>query len=229
MTQGARARAGHYLLGLLLIVFGALLLAQNIGVASVVWGQVWALASIIAGFAAFIYAATGRERWWAAIPGGTALGIGIVLGLPELDVAPKGDITSAIVLGGIAVGFWFVFMSNRAQWWSIIPAGVMTTLSVMPILEDRIHDDLVGSVFFLGLGATFLLLSILPPARYRQRWAAYPALACAGSGVIIGASALGIAGSFWGAVFIVSGGYLLVRNLARRRATAGVSSNGREE
>jgi hypothetical protein len=82
-----------------------------------------------------------------------------------------------VFLGAIALAFLLVYLADRAQWWAIIPFGVMMTLAVVSVIDEgplRMGRIDSGSIFFIGLGLTFLLVAILPTKVGKMTWAYIP-------------------------------------------------------
>jgi hypothetical protein len=71
-------------------------------------------------------------------------------------------------------------------------------------------------VLFLGIGLTFLLLSILPTPQGRLRWAIVPGGILILFSVIIGATSTSILRFFWPVVLILAGIYIFFRRQASR-------------
>jgi hypothetical protein len=190
---------GRIIVGLLLILGGGLLLAQQMGLlisaTDVFWGIVFLL-----GGAAFLYEyATGQ--WWGAIPGMTLIGIAGAILLPE----PLGGMA---VLGGIGLAFWLVYLGDRQErWWAIIPGGVMVTLALVAGVSDLVGGMETGSIFFLGMALTFLLVALLT----RMRWAYWPAAALGLLGVLLITPFFDLANYIWAVALVLGGGYLIFK------------------
>ena len=165
--------------GALLILTGTILLLQALDIisaqmSSAIWGVL-----LLAGAIAFLaqYQAN-RYQWWWLVPGVILFFIAIAnLGdafMPEL-INPWEDL---LVLGGIGVSFLLVYLTNRDQWWALIPAGVLLTLGSISALENAGVAGLdTDAYLFLGLGLTFMLLYFLPRNAGRMRWAIFPGVA----------------------------------------------------
>jgi hypothetical protein len=197
---------GRIIVGLLLILGGGLLLAQEIGLlantSDVFWGSVFLL-----GGAAFLYVYA-MGQWWGAIPGMTLVGVAGAILLPE----PWGG---AAVLAGIGLAFWLVYLGDRQQrWWAIIPGGVMVTLSLVAGVADLVRGIETGGIFFLGLAATFALVALLA----NMRWAWWPAAALSVIGMLLSLSAGSMANYVWAVVLILAGGYLIFMFFRKRES-----------
>jgi hypothetical protein len=163
------------LVGLLLLGAGFLFLLLNLGLLGQAEAAVWA-AAFAAGGAAFL-AVFWRDRahWWALIPGFVLLSIGTLIGLnafvPSFNEAWGG----ALVLGGISLSFWMIYLTDRARWWAVIPGGVLLSVAAIVLLSAQLPGQELGWVIFLGLALTFGLVYLLPAGEGRNHWAIYPA------------------------------------------------------
>lgn len=148
-------------IGLLLIVSGGLGLAQAMGYLENATSYFWGAVFLIGGLAFLSLLFSGN--WWAAIPGFTLAGLGVLILLPEtLD-----DLGGAVLLGSIALGFWYAYFTDRSnRWWAIIPAGVLTALSLL-IVASSYFDEYSGAIVLGGIGLTFFIVYLTNPA---ERW-----------------------------------------------------------
>jgi hypothetical protein len=194
------------LIGLLLIVGGALSLLDVQGIISDAGGIFWGLV-FGAGALAFLYLLfTDRaNNWWAAFPGFTLLGLAASSLQPDSLEAYDG----LVFFAGLSMAFWWVYFSDPQRWWAIIPAGVLLTLGIVSALEDVTGFDSGGS-FFLGLGLTFILVAVLPGGRSRT-WALIPGTILLLFGALLGTPFLGLAEYFWPAILIVLGVFFIIR------------------
>jgi len=112
------------------------------------------------------------------------------------------------------VGFALVYLSDRDQWWALIPAGALLTVGMVSALPEEWR----GGTLFLGLAATFAVVALAaPPAGGRMSWAWFPATALAVLGALRLTGVDDLAGLLWPVALIVVGLFLLLRYLARRR------------
>lgn len=147
--------------GILLIAGGGLALAQTMGLlenaSDIFWGGVF----LVAGFA-FLSLLFGGH-WWASFPGFTLAALGALILLPK----QLGDFGGALFLGGIALSFWYVYFTSRAQrWWAMIPAGVLTVLALMIVVAER-FEEFGGAIFLGGIGLSFFAVYLTNRA---ERW-----------------------------------------------------------
>jgi hypothetical protein len=156
-----------------------------------------------------------RSNWWMSIPGIILLviGIGIILDVALPDVSRV--IEGSLILGGIGLAFWLVYLTNRAYWWAILPGGVMVTLAVVAGLEQEgIRTD---GIFFLGLGITFALLGVLPNPHGQLRWSFIPAVILVLFGLVTLTASISLINYLWPAVLILLGLFLVWRTIVGRR------------
>ncbi len=197
--------------GVVLIVGGILFLLQALNVLK--GGDLfWGLMFIVLGCILLSGFWTNRSQWWFLVPGMLFLGLGA--GMLSNALLPE-DISNPLegvfILGGLGLGFWLVYYFNPANWWAIIPGGVMVSLAVVSVLDEAYPNKDTGGVFLIGLGLTFALLAILP--RLRMTWALIPAFVLAAIGFIPLAGQFSIVNYIWPAVLILAGLFVLVREL----------------
>ena len=148
-------------LGLLLIVGGGLAFAQAMGYLQNASNLFWGGAFLIGGLA-FLSMLIGGN-WWAAFPGFILAALGVLILLPDsLD-----ELGGAVFLGGVAVSFWYVYLTDRVQrWWAIIPGGVLTALSLL-IVASAFFEGYSGAIVLGGIGLTFFIVYLTNPV---ERW-----------------------------------------------------------
>lgn len=203
------------LAGLILVGAGALLLLQTFSVISFAWESLWGFIFAAGGLVFLWVFARDREHWWALIPGFVLLGLGALIGLEALAPRLAGAWGGAIFLGGISAAFWAVYAARREHWWAIIPAGVMLTLALVAGLSQTVSGMSGGGLFFLGLGATFGLVYLLPTPEGRMKWALIPSAVLLIFGAVLAASEAEVLGFVGPAVLVLAGLYLVLRAFRR--------------
>jgi hypothetical protein len=193
-------------LGAVLLLGGGLLLAQALGYLKNATDLFWGSILLVAGVA-FLSLLFGGH-WWAAFPGFPLTALGVVILLWER----LGNFEGMIILGSVAVSFWVVYGMDRSNWWALIPAGVLTTLAAITVMPEDMGLFGSGTVFFLGLALTFVLVAWLAKAN----WAYYPAAVLGIFGVLAAASLADWANYLWAVALIVGGGFLVFRAIAKR-------------
>ncbi len=201
--------------GIILIIGGGLLLLDTFGIFS--GGALfWTAASAIAGLLFLSVYITNRENWWALIPGVIFLAIGLAIGLNAfLPGFSDLNLAGPIILAGIGLSFLLVYLAERANWWAIIPAGVMATIAVVALLDASTSGLASGGIFFLGLGLTFALVAVLPNPFQVMRWAWIPASVLSLMGALILVAAEELINYIWPAALIVGGVFLIWRSFRK--------------
>src|SRR3990172_11604978 len=140
--------------GCLFIVGGVLFLLQNLGflwLGDLFWTGLLGLGSLF--FLSFFL--QNRAHWWALIPGFTLLSLMTVTLLNWLIPDLGGSWGGSVILGGIGLSFFIIYLVDKANWWALIPGGVLLTLAATVGLEQFFPGLETAGVFFLGLGLTF--------------------------------------------------------------------------
>jgi hypothetical protein len=208
--------------GLTLILLGVFLLAQQQGMIRVPV-PVWSILFGAAGLLFLIGALTDLSKWGLLFPGFILLGIGVVIFLSE-STSASGEVIGTVFLASVALPFWVVALVRRANWWALIPAGVITTVAIMPLLaETQVRGEVIAGILFLGLGATFGLVRLATLGRSDMGWAWYPAVILGGIGLVLMASNNPQA---WPLVLIGVGVVLLVRSFLPRRRSNQTETKG---
>lgn len=158
-------------LGLALVALGLLALLADFGLFASL-GRIVGL--VLFGAAGVLVLGMYRSeprRFWMLPVGFGLLGLGVA----SLDLPWSGG----AFLGSIGLGFLAIWLTDpkREHWWALIPTGVLLTLGVVATYDEWLapRGDFAGTLFFLGLAATFAVLYLLPSVN--QRWAIWPALA----------------------------------------------------
>lgn len=202
--------------GSFLILAGLLFLLQNVFNLPL-GGLFWAALLLLGGLIFISVYSNNRIHWWALIPGFTLLGVAATIFVnnffPLLD-----DISGGLfVLGGIGLAFVAVYLSDRRNWWAIIPAGVMLTLAVISVLDQLFIRFDSGGLLFLGLALTFALVALLPNPHGQMSWAWYPAVGLAVFGLVVAAASQNLLRYFWPLILILGGLILIFRTFIARR------------
>jgi hypothetical protein len=202
--------------GILLILAGLLFLLQNLGYLGGGLGLLWAVLFILGGLAFIYWFLRNRAAWWALIPGFTLLGLGGLILLSTLFPEAGNVWGGALFLGSIGLAFVAVYLVAPQHWWAIIPAGTLITLALVAALGALTDGMETGGIFFLGLGATFLVLGVVHTPQGRLKWAFIPAGVLLVMGILLLAQALEILGYIWPLALIAAGLYVLYRAVAAR-------------
>lgn len=200
--------------GSLLILGGVLFLLQNLGLfnlGGIFWGLLFALAGVFF-LSIFIQ---NQTNWWSIIPGFALMGIAAQIVLDQLAPQIANDIGGSIVLGATGLSFLFVYLADRQNWWALIPLGVLLTLAVVSSLDQITQID-TGGIFFLGLGATFALVALIPKG-IDTCWAWIPAVILIVLGIFVFAAAEALLTYLWPLALILVGVYMIYRSMRTSR------------
>ena len=202
--------------GLVLVIGGALLLLDTFNIFK--GGALfWTIVSAIVGVMFLSVYITNHVHWWAIIPGVIFLALAALIGLDSF--VPNFSATrleGAIILGGIGLSFLLVYLVEHRNWWAIIPAGVMATLAVVASLDPALSGNASGGIFFLGLGATFGLVAVLPNPAGQMRWAWIPAAILGVFGILLFLAAGSYINYVWPAALILVGVLMIIRAVVRK-------------
>ena len=202
--------------GIVLVIGGVLLLLDTFGIFK--GGEFfWTVALGIVGILFLIVYINNHVHWWALIPGIIFLSLAATIGLDSfLPGFSDTNLGGTIILGGIALSFLLVYLAERANWWAIIPAGVMATIAIVAVVDSGSSGAASGGIFFLGLGITFVLVAILPTAIGQMRWAWIPAVILGVMGLLILLAAENLINYIWPALILIAGIWLIIRSVVRR-------------
>lgn len=166
----------HLIIGGTLIVIGLLSLLNNLDIIFID-GQVAASLFFLSVGLVLFYQFFQKKSTGYLIAAAIFTFIGLVT---YLETIPGFDDNyfGVMFLWGIAALFAFGFLRNHEKWGFVIPAGIFLTLGCIVWFDMLrfIDDDILGSVFFLGLGLTFGFLYLIRNEKNKLDWAKVPAL-----------------------------------------------------
>lgn len=175
-------------LGLALLVVGGLMLASRISPGNLLVELVW-----LAGYALL------ASYLWRALEGRVPLGwrIGVHGAIGLVAATTLERLAGPAFLGFLGLAFFLVYWysprGRRRVGWALIPAGVLTTLALVAGVESLFPRWDGGTIFLLGMTATFTYIYLIPRERGGARWALWPALAWAGITLLANDPAGGLA------------------------------------
>ena len=190
--------------GVMLFLALTTLLADNVG------GE-WIGSSFLflIGLSFLIVYLNNRTRTWALL---VAYSMGVLSIAPAMS-SGGGEAAAyfgSIFLFAVAVPFFVIYFRSAENWWAIIPAGVMTTLSIVAglaiagLIRNENQGGYANALLMGGLAVTFAVVWL----RHAKAWAKV---------VTIVLAALAVASIFfamyseilWPVAIILVGGYLL--------------------
>ena len=214
-----RSQTGRIVFALVLILFGVAALLDSLGVLNlpfIITGPnlIWAILFGAAGVAFLITFFSDKVNWWAIIPGLTLLGLAILVsGIIPNSMDAFGGV---LFMGLLSLSFWIVYLTHTENWWAIIPGGVLASITALIFITSVVSNDLLGvAVMFLGMGATFFLLYLLPKPIGKPTWPLYPAgvLGIMGFLFLIGAGQA--MNWIWGILLVLAGGWIILRTVRK--------------
>jgi len=146
------------------------------------------------------------------IPGFTLLGLAGLIGFGDR----LGEWAAALFLAAIGLSFWLIYAVRRDFWWAIIPGGALFSVALLVALSDVMKGEAAVGVFFLGLAATFGLVSQVSTPEGKMKWALIPAAVLAIMGFLFLLTLGGLMNYVWAVALILGGAFLIWRTLARR-------------
>jgi hypothetical protein len=130
---------------------------------------------------------TDRTRnWWAVIPGGVMLFIGLTTLLVD---SVRGEWIGALFLFLIALSFLAVYLNDRGRVWALLVAYIIGVLSIAPMLASGGETAAYyGPIFLFAVALPFFILYFRSVDNW---WAIIPAGAVTTTAIV---AALAIAG-----------------------------------
>ena len=157
--------------GVLLVLGGIVILIGGRGAFGLFGELVWLAA--LGALAALAWRALSARQ---VLP----LRIAVHAGFAITAAATTTHLSGPAFLGFVAWAFWLIYLTpseGRSRiGWALIPAGVVSTLAAVAAVDSLFPRWDGGSVFLLGMTATFTAIYLLPRERGGGRWALWPAL-----------------------------------------------------
>ena len=125
----------------------------------------------------------------------------------------------AIFLFAIALPFFLIYFRSVERWWAIIPAGVLTTLTIITalalagLIRNENQGGYANAILMGGLAATFAVVWL----RHAKPWAKVATVVLA-IGAIASLFFVSRAEMFWPVAIILGGIYLFYTALRPRAA-----------
>lgn len=158
-------------LGVLLLLFGAVLLVRGRGPGGLLIECLWLVALL--GIAGVL--------WRTLLPRyGLKVTLIVHAVVAVVAVTTLKFMAGPGILAFIALAFWLLYRRpGGARVWALLPFGVMATVAAVAATDELIPTWDSGVVFLLGMTATFTTIYLLPKEHGGARWALWPALAWA--------------------------------------------------
>lgn len=158
---------------------------------------------------------TNRTRTWALL---VAYILGVLSIAPAMSSAgEKGAYFGAIFLFAIAVPFFVLYFRSAANWWAIIPAGVMTVIAIITalaiagVIRNQNQGGYANAILMGGIAVPFAVLWL----RHAKAWAKVVTIVL----VLVAAASIFFVtyyNIFWPVAIILGGIYLFYTALRPR-------------
>ncbi len=206
--------------GCILILLGALFLANNMGYLYLHDELIAASVFLVAGAVFLIAYLFDRKKIWAMIVGLAGLFIGGAIYVEESRIWPEESI-GILFLALTGLAFLNVFRLGRKNWWAIIPGGMSFVFAAVVYIESFtwLAEEYIGVMILGGLGLIFTIIYLLKNEEFKLSWAKYPAWICSSIAFMI-LFFSGLRDSFSDvvvpAVFVVVGGILIYNSFKKK-------------
>ncbi len=92
-----------------------------------------------------IYLLERRERWWALIPAGFLLVLGVVIGLSSRITSSEQ--LAAILFAGMGGVFFalYIFGDRSRQWWALMPGTVLLVFGALAVASGQAEASFVSN------------------------------------------------------------------------------------
>ncbi len=155
--------------GIVLIALGGFFLADTLGyldlevLAHHDWTIVFAASSAVF-FLSYVLA--GVRKWGWLFPALIFAALALVIG--ALVDNQDGTLIAMPILLSVGIPFYVGYLVERKHWGLLIPAWIMTVISVIPVLSESANSDLVGATFLFAIALPFLVVYL---ADRQHKWA----------------------------------------------------------
>ena len=153
--------------GTIIILVGILLLLITTDIIKININASWLFGILF--FFAFLffmglYISMQPKQFWPLIPGIIMLGLSLLILSEEIGL--RGSIGAGMFMLFIGLSFLVVYIFHSENWWAVIPAGVVGSVSLVIFF-----GDLVGvGLMFLGMGVTFIALYFILLSTEDKHW-----------------------------------------------------------
>ncbi len=158
--------------GIALILLSAALLADRLGyidfssISTNAWVFIFGGAAILFLLSYFL---NGFRHWGWLFPTFVFAALSLTIWLATRDIT--GSFLGAPILAAIALPFYVGFAIQPRNWGLLIPAWILTILTVITLMADQVVGTLIGALFLFSAALPFLIVFL--PNRTR-RWALIP-------------------------------------------------------
>lgn len=111
---------------------------------------------------------------WRVIIGALLVVFGIVYLLQTFNILIVRSLPWAIVFGFAGLAFLYVLITNRQQWWAVIPGVILLSIGILigvDYASPSFADAYGGTIILGGIGLSFLIVYLLD---FKNWWALIP-------------------------------------------------------
>jgi hypothetical protein len=168
-------RTANLFWGIALILLSTALLADRLGyidfekISNNAWVFIFGGAAILFLLSYFL---NGLKQWGWLFPAFIGAALSLTLWLVNRDIA--GSFLGVPILAAVALPFYVGYAINRKDWGLLIPAWVLTVLTAITLMAERVDGSLIGALFLFSVALPFLVVFL---ANRTRRWALIPAWA----------------------------------------------------
>jgi hypothetical protein len=165
-------RSSNLFWGIALILLSAALLADRLGIIDFQaisdngWVYIFGGAAVLFLLA---YILSGLKRWGWLFPALISAALSLTILLATRDIT--GPFLGAPILIAIAVPFYVGYLIDRKSWGLLIPAWVMTVLTIITLMAEQVQGTLIGALFLFSIALPFLIVFLSDRSR---QWALIP-------------------------------------------------------
>lgn len=153
--------------GIIVILLGVFLLLLTTDVLKLNISTSWLFSFLfLLAFVFFIgmYISMKQQQFWPLIPGVIMLGLALLIAGEAIGLS--GTAGAGIFILFIGLSFLLVFIFHPSNWWAVIPAGMVGSVSLLIFFENILGVGLM----LLGMGLTFVALYIILLGTEDKHW-----------------------------------------------------------
>jgi len=172
-----RQRVPGILIGFFLIILGLLIILDNLYYLYFKGNYITSFVFTAIGLVFLSLYLLDKSRIWALIFFGFFVFVGVSVFISESRYIPE-DVIGGLLFILIGIGFLFLYLRDKKNWWPIIPMGVLFTLGIMVTLNAFYWyiDEYLAGILFVGNGLTFGYLYLIRNEENKLHWAKIPAV-----------------------------------------------------
>jgi hypothetical protein len=155
--------------GIVLIAVGGLFLVDRLGyvdldlLTRLDWSIVFTVTSA---FFFVCYLLAGVRQWGWLFPALLFAALALIVGV--LVDNHSDEMIAMTILLSLGIPFYVGYLLDRKQWGLLIPAWVMTVISVIPALSESPNSDLIGAIVLYAIALPFIFVFLVSRQR---KWA----------------------------------------------------------